>query len=96
MEMFINIIIWIVSVSVLFTIYWFISRKYIHRQFEKNVKKGHFIKFYIGEEKHEGKITFLGNIYVDIGYWDEDTNVRIITRILKSEIYPILGYNYKK
>ena len=90
MKTLIYIIIWIASLGGLFTIYWFMMMNYRYKQFQLNVKDGDVVNIYLGEEKFGAEILHLGEIYVDVFY------IYGKKRVLRSDIYPLIGYEYKK
>ena len=90
MKTLLLILLWIVSLGGLFTIYWFMMMNYRYKQFQKYVKDGDVVNVYIGNEKLGAEIQHLGEIFVDV------LCIYGKKRVLRSDIYPLIGYEYKK
>ncbi len=67
-----------------------------HRNFLKNLTEGQPLKFYIGEEKHYGWASKVGKIYIEVTYFNPETNCNNSIKLQRDAIYPKFGYNYKK
>jgi hypothetical protein len=90
MKTLIYILIWGVSLSGLFMIYWFMMMNHRYKVFMKNVSEGDMVNVYINDEKVTGEVLHIGEIYVDVfTIYGKD-------RVQRTDIYPLLGYCYKK
>jgi hypothetical protein len=69
---------------------WYQLVNHRYKEFQLNVKKGDPCIVFIGEERMNAKILKLGGIFVEV------LTVYGKSKVLRDEILPILGYNYKK
>jgi hypothetical protein len=83
------------ATGVVLVVIFAFGRERQYRRFTKHLKKKDPIKFYIGEEKHYGKAIYVGQIFVDISYFNFDTNCSNTIRMQRYELYPIFGFRYQ-
>jgi len=85
-----NTLIIVLSISVILIIGMGIKFNYNYNQFKKHVKYGDPVKYYINENSDTGMLLSLS---------DKSAIIKTISgdiRISRDDIYPVLGYKYKK
>ena len=80
----------IVSVIGLLCIGWIQLTNHRYREFQKYVRVGDPVIIFIGEERMNARIEKLGLIFVEVLTIDGKS------KVLRDEILPILGFDYKR
>lgn len=69
---------------------WYQLVNYRYREFQKYVRKGHPAIIFIGETRMNARVEKIGEIFVEV------LTVYGFDTVLRDEIYPVMGYDYKK
>ena len=85
-----NIIISIASFVGICMVGWVSVNAYRYKQFGKHVKEGDMVGYFKGEIRSSGRLISMSDNYAYI------QTIEGVNRVLLSDLYPLLGVNYKK
>ena len=85
----------IFSITVLAIVAWFVMGSQQYKNFERYLKPGDPVRYYIGEEKYVGRVKAIGIRQITIETLTSKGR-NIVRRIPIEDVYPVFYFNYKK